>query len=565
MSLFSSIQLANNALRAQQIGLQVAGQNISNANTPGYIREEVVYSPAATQKVGSLNLGLGVQVDGIVQKIDNFLEIRLRSAVSDREGSEVEEQTYKQLEAVIGELNDTDISTSLSNFFAAVNDVVEQPQDATARNLAVLQGRTLADDIRRLSGRVQDIRIDADKQIESTAVDINRLLEEIANLNVRIVVTEGGGTSNSDAVGLRDQRHIALSKLAELIDVRVNEQPEGDVSIFSKGEMIVADGNFSEVEASFDSIDGLRTTTIRLKDNNAPLDVSSGKLAGLISSRDQIAGNFLKELDSFSEALIFEFNKIYSSGQGLDGYQSVTAVTSINDSSVALDAAGLDFTPVNGSFKIHLKNTQTQTSKEETILIDLNGLDEDITLDDLRAAIDAIDGVNASVSTSGFLSIATESSDQELWFSDDTSGVLASLGINTFFTGSKASDISINQTVDDNPSLFAASSGGPGEDADNVIELAKFIDLELETANGKSLKTIYDEMTGGVIQSSSVATSVADGFRIFEQTLKGQSLAISGVSLDEEAVRMISFQRAFQATARYISTLNELLDVLVNL
>ncbi len=75
MSLFGSIQMAKNALRAQQIGLQVVGQNISNANTPGYIREEVILSPAPTQRKGGLLFGLGVQVDAVVQKIDEGVSL----------------------------------------------------------------------------------------------------------------------------------------------------------------------------------------------------------------------------------------------------------------------------------------------------------------------------------------------------------------------------------------------------------------------------------------------------------------------------------------------------------
>jgi flagellar hook-associated protein 1 FlgK len=62
-----------------------------------------------------------------------------------------------------------------------------------------------------------------------------------------------------------------------------------------------------------------------------------------------------------------------------------------------------------------------------------------------------------------------------------------------------------------------------------------------------------------------VARSVAEGFRVFQKTLEGEQLGISGVSIDEEAVRMISYQRTFQASARYIATISELLDVLVNL
>ncbi|NQT39266.1 MAG: flagellar hook-associated protein FlgK, partial [Planctomycetes bacterium] len=104
MSLFGSIQLAANTLRANDIALQVVGQNIANANTPGYIREEVVLSPAPTQRLGGLLLGLGVRVDAVVQKIDLFLEERLRGAVSDRVAGETEEQTHLNLEELIGEL-----------------------------------------------------------------------------------------------------------------------------------------------------------------------------------------------------------------------------------------------------------------------------------------------------------------------------------------------------------------------------------------------------------------------------------------------------------------------------
>ena len=83
MSLFSSIQLANNALLAAQLGIQVTGNNIANANTPGYIRQSVVLTPAPTQRYGDLLLGMGVDVSAVIQRTDKFLEERHRAAVSD--------------------------------------------------------------------------------------------------------------------------------------------------------------------------------------------------------------------------------------------------------------------------------------------------------------------------------------------------------------------------------------------------------------------------------------------------------------------------------------------------
>jgi len=293
MSLFSSIQLANNSLRAQQIGLQVTGQNISNANTPGYIREEVVFKPAPTQRIGSLLLGLGVDVEAVVQKTDKFLEERLRNASSDRHDTEIQKETYLQLEGILGELSDTDLSTALSNLSAAIQDVLAQPEDLAARNLAVLQGRTLGQDIVRLAERVTDVRNDVNQRIDNIASDINQRIAEITKFNVRIAFTEGGDASGSEAVGLRDLRGIALSELAELIDIDAVEQPSGAVNVFAGGDFLVLEGSGREVTSVRTSVQGLTVSTIRVKETDSPLQHSSGELAGLIASRDDVLGGFL--------------------------------------------------------------------------------------------------------------------------------------------------------------------------------------------------------------------------------------------------------------------------------
>ncbi len=95
--------------------------------------------------------------------------------------------------------------------------------------------------------------------------------------------------------------------------------------------------------------------------------------------------------------------------------------------------------------------------------------------------------------------------------------------------------------------------------------MVRFFDKPLDSKNGASLSLLYNRLTAGVTQGSTVAQSVAEGFRVFEDTLQGQKLATSGVSLDEEAVKMISFQRMYQASAKYIATLDGLLELLVTL
>ncbi len=565
MSLFSSIRMASNSLRASQIAMQVIGQNISNASTPGYLREEVVLTPAPTQKYGGLLLGMGVEVEAVIQKVDLFLEERLRGAASDRAGSEIIEETYGQLEGLVNELGDTDLSSSLNSFFSSISEVLNQPESDTVRNLAVLEGNKFAEEVRRLAQRVTTLRTDMNDRVYDMGERINNLTEEIQTLNIRIAEAEGGNTSASDAVGLRDQRMVALEELATLINIRVQEQPSGGVTVYTGGDFLVFEGTRREVEVVMDTDRGIAVSEIQLAETSSPLEATSGELAGLMYTRDTVLGGFLDELDEFSSSMIFEFNKVFSSGQGLRGYDEITSEFAVDETDVALDQTGLTFTPVNGSFQVMIHNRDTGLTDTTDIRVDLNGMGDDTTLEDLVAQLDAVDGLSASISATRHLQISSDSSDQEFAFADDTSGVLATLGVNTFFTGTDALSMNVSDALKEDPSKFAASRNGIGADTDNAIDLADLADREVSSGNGDTIRILYTRMVSETAQGSAMAQSEAEGNRIFEETLRGQKLATSGVSIDEEAVEMIAVQQSFSAAARYISVLSEMMDLLVSL
>ena len=152
MSLFSTIQMAGNSLQAAEIGLQVAGQNISNANTPGYSREVVNLATGPTQQIGGIDEGTGVDIQGVSEQIDSFVNQQLLGANSEQSSTQVQSQTYQQLEQILGELaNNTsgtgagaDLTTSIDNFYSSVQTVLNQPESVSDRNLAVAAGQTLA-------------------------------------------------------------------------------------------------------------------------------------------------------------------------------------------------------------------------------------------------------------------------------------------------------------------------------------------------------------------------------------------------------------------------------------
>lgn len=566
MSLFGSLQLAGNSMQAQQIGLQVVGQNMANANTPGYSREEAVLSPAPVQRMGNLTLGLGVQVIGVVQQVDDFLNERLRGTNSDVGNHQTQAQIYQNLEGVVGALNQYNLQSSLNSFFSSIAGILNQPESASVRNLAVLQGQTLAGDVNQMSRRVANARADVNTQIVGMTSDINRLVGDIAKLNVQITSTEGGTISHSQAVGLRDKRNQDLSELSKLIGIRVEEQPSGAANVFVGGDYLVFEGTSRLVQTAYTTDRGLSAAHIDLVDTNAPLDTQTGKLAGLMTARDNVLGGFLDKLDGFAGTLNFEFNKVYSSGQGLTGFQAMTSTYPVTSPSNPLDNAGLKFTPVNGSFQVQVLNKQTGLTQTANITVDLNGLDQNETsLNGLATQLNAVNGLKATISAAGNLSINTTSPDLQFSFASDNSGVLAALGLNTFFTGSTAADLGVNQAVVADPGKFAASTAGIGIGTGNATKLANFMNQSLASASGSTLTDVYDKMVGDVTQGSSVAQSVSQGYQTFQQTLQGQQASISGVSIDEEAVKMITFQRAYQASARLISTINDLLNTLMHL
>ena len=134
-----------------------------------------------------------------------------------------------------------------------------------------------------------------------------------------------------------------------------------------------------------------------------------------------------------------------------------------------------------------------------------------------------------------------------------------------FFSGSKAADAAVNSVVTAHPASFALSQNGFGEDTNTAVLLAGFMDRPLESTNGAKLTELYDQLVGGTIEASALSRSIAEGLRIVQDTVRGEQLAITGVDIDEEVVRMIAHQRAFQASARLIATAFDLLEMLINL
>lgn len=563
MSLNGALATASRSLSLFSLGIQVAGHNLANAATPGYVRDALVTVSSPPYRQGGVLVGTGANALGVRQQLDAYLESRIYAANTDYMAADVRKQGYLELQTAIQELGSQDLSTSLNNFISTVQNAVNQPDDPALRSLVIQQGAQFATDARQLRARVEQLQAAYSDKMKSLVSEANTLLDKINQLNPQISQLEANGLDQNDAGSLRVQRLNALQRLSEIMPIRVQELPSGAVDVFSGSDYLILDGHSQHLETvAAPTSSGVATVGVQLSQTGSQLAGAGGELGGLVESRDRIFGGFLEQLDLFVGGAIFEFNRIHAGGEGLRGYQSVTSDNGVADTTAALNAAGLAFTPTHGSFDLKVRNTATGAVETSNLAIDLDGIGADTSLDDLRAAIDGLNHVTATIDPQGRLQITADAG-YEVRFGNDTSGVLASLGINNFFTGSDSGDIAVSSALVNDQRYFAAGQGGGPADNSNAVRLAAAFDQPVDGLGGLSVDEFHTQLIGSIAQAGSAESALADGFQGFRDSLKTQREQRSGVNVDEEAINMMALQRNYQAAARIISTIDQLLNVLL--
>lgn len=565
MALNAALATAGRALEVFSTAVQVSANNLSNANTPGYVRDELELEPSRGTPRGNLIVGNGVQTVSIKQSIDRFLEQRIHSANADAEASSAKERIFAQLELELRELGDADLSSRLNSFLGAIHEVVNLPEQTSLRANVLEEGKLVAAEIRDLRSRLNDLRRSQTNQIDGLVSESNDLIHEVQNLNRQIAQQEINGVRKSEAGSLRTQRLQALNRLSQIVPVTFIEQPSGTVDVFSGGDYILHAGQIQQLTTDPTIDRGVTVQNVSFEKTNSSVALSGGELKGIIEGRDEIIGGFIDQLDTLANGLISAFNQVHSSGEGIEGFTSLVAAAEVTDPAATLNDAGLPFDIRHGQFTLKVINQQTGITHSETIRIDLDGIGgNDTTLEDLRTAIDATTNLSSSITADGAISIDVDTG-FEFRFADDSSGALAALGINTFFTGSDSASIGVNATITGNRNLFAAGKGdGPGDNS-NAIELAQILDQPVASLGGVSVIGFYESTVAGVAQGSASQQANSRGLESFRESLLTQREQFSGVSLDEEAIRLIEFQQAFAASARVIQTVDELFQVLVGL
>lgn len=568
MGLTSSLHIGRSGLLASQAAIQVAGNNLANIATKGYHRNEIELAAVRSNELQrGIFLGNGVQIASITRQVDEALEARLRNAISDEGGSRVAQDLWSEIEAIENELSEIDISTRMAEFFNSWSQIANNPQDLSLRTLAVKQAETLSDYVSSVRGEFLNLQKRIDDRTANAAGTANDLLDRIAQLNQSIAVQEGGSTSQ--AGGLRDQRDLYLGQLAQYIDISINEQQSGAVDIFVGSLPIVIGNQNRGIAVTTESVDGALTTTVRLAEDRSPLDIKSGELGGLVNFRGQYLEDAIQTLDTYANAMIYEVNKLHSQSQGLSLLDSALATTEVIDTTVALNdpATQLPFDIQHGSFQLHVTQVSTGQRIAQTINVDLDGIDpsSDTSLDDLAAQINAVANISAVVTTDGRLQITADAADFKFSFSDDNTGAMAALGINTFFKGKDASDIGVNtDLVNDPRKLAVAREHLPGDNR-NALAIAALRDTGISALQGLSLTSFWNRHVEDVSIRTAQAIDQLNADSVVKENLQVQQQAFSGVNADEETIDLLSYQRMYQANARFLSVVDEMMQTLLGI
>ena len=565
MSINGALQIGQSAILASQAAIQVAGNNMANAATPGYNRQVARLSPSRPEFIGRGGfVGTGVQLARIQRTVDVALQGRARAAISDQNSAEIDQRFLNAIETIRNELTDQDLSSRLSAFFNSFSELANNPTDEAVRTVVVQQGSGLATSIRELRAEHANVRTEIDRALATTIRTVDGLLDQVAEVNRQIVETEQGG-AGGDANSLRDRRDMLIDEIAQYIPVSTVEQPNGALDVLVGSVPIVLAGESRGITLRTESSGNGTAVSLRVKADGTTLTPDGGQIGALFRQRDDTVDPAIEDLDTLARELAVQVNRIHSQGQGLRGYSTVTGLNPVDDptANLAADAAGIPFDIRNGSFEIHVTNQST--GERTTVLIAVDPATT--SLNQLAAQINASfpGGTGtASVTADGALRIDA-SNGYEVGFSDDSSGMLAALGVNSFFAGSDATDLAINQAIADDPRLLAAGQGHiPGSNG-AALAIAGLEDLGVESLGGRSLRGFWQSATTDLAVRTQAANTKAESATLVRESLESQIQATSGVSLDEESINMLSYQRQFQAAARYIATIDETLQTLLTI
>ncbi len=309
------------ALDAQRYGLDVAGQNIANVNTPGYVRRSAVLVEGPPPD--PLTPGGGVDVQAVIASRAPLVEGRLRyeQPLASSHGAIADQLAV--LESGLGQAGNS-LDDALADFYNTYAQLGQSPTSSTARQQVVVQAQSLTRAFNDMAARLESQRRSADAGIRADVGQLNALAGQLASINRQI-----GSTDPNNAQGLYDQQTYVVAQMSTLVDLNVVSRGDGvvDVSI-GNGRALVIGDQLYDVSVSANGAgyanlmtDGAAVTT------DITSEISSGRIGGLLRVRDTLIPSYSSRLDELANAVATDVNAVTTTGYDRNGAPGVPLFT----------------------------------------------------------------------------------------------------------------------------------------------------------------------------------------------------------------------------------------------
>ncbi|OPX99448.1 MAG: Flagellar hook-associated protein 1 [Syntrophorhabdus sp. PtaB.Bin047] len=324
MGITSILNIARNALFAQQTSLQVLSNNIANVNTKGYARQEAVLMEAdAVMGDTGLLLGNGVRVEKVASYYDKYLEFSVAKQYTSMEEQKTYEKFFTRIESVLDETN-SQLTSNITAFFNSWQSLSADPLSGVARADVALKATNLAQSIRNTYGELKTLQVETDNNVSSEVTEINNILASIAALNEKIYESSAGG---SESASFASQRMMQLQKLSGKLDLQYFEDENGGLTVMTAdGKLLVEKGISYELTAEKTGADNFYhvywkgTSLYSIDITNS---IGGGTLKSLVDLRDTQLVGFIDDINDLAESLMTEVNTVHATGYNPGGTTGV--------------------------------------------------------------------------------------------------------------------------------------------------------------------------------------------------------------------------------------------------
>ena len=576
MSLGLSLQTALTGLHTVQSALQVASNNISNANTEGFTRKSADQVPILLAGTGA-----GVSVTDISRKVNTVLIRDMRDQLTELGGLKVNDDFFARMQDLFGTLSSgTSLTSRITELAGTFESYATSPEDAGRAQAVVQAAQTLTRQFNTSALDIQAMRTDADRGI-TDAIDVVKLrLNEIADLNKQISTDLASGDPISN---LEDQRDQAVTAIAEYLDITTFTRGTGEMVVVSEGGRILVDHQVATLThtpaAGLDAsvtypggIDG-----IALNGTDITTELTGGKIGALIKMRDTTLPNLAAELNTLSTTLFNELNAIHNDGVAFPPPNTLTGTRAVagGDAFAGTGTTRIAITDANGD--LVAPPVEINLAAHATVGALVTAINGALGANGTAQIVNGRVVIDAAVSTNG---VAINENDTDV----GGRGFSHYFGMNDLFTGDAtvnlAANIAVRADIVATPSLVAhtelsATAAIAGDTAITTGGSAvaqriasKFGDDIAFGASGElsATTTTITDYASQILSFNATQAAEASNQIAFKEVLhadiKFRADSFSGVNVDEEMADLITLQNAFGAVARVITVTSEMMDTL---